>query len=88
MAIDQKLLAILVCPVSKVPVKLLSKDKLAIFNSSIGTSEIKNIGGEVIAQSLQEALITSDGRTIYPVDDSIPIMLEDQGIAASQIPGW
>ncbi len=88
MAIDQKLLEILVCPVSKVPVKLLSKDKLAIFNSSIGNNEIKNIGGEVVAQTLTEALITSDGRTLYPVDDGIPIMLEDQGIAANQIPGW
>jgi len=27
-------------------------------------------------------------RTLYPIEDDIPILLEDQAIAANQIPGW
>ncbi len=88
MAIDKKLLEILVCPATRVPVKLLAKDRLAILNSNIEGGGIKRIDGESVSSTLSEALITTDGRTIYPVDDGIPIMLEEQGIAADQVPGW
>ena len=88
MAIDNKLLEILVCPATKVPVKLLAKDRLAILNRSIEGGEIKHVNGESLQGALSEALITTDGRTIYPVDDGIPIMLEEQGITADQVPGW
>lgn len=88
MAIDKKLLEILVCPVSKVPVKPLARDRLAILNRCIEDGAIKQAGGEPLTVALDEALITTDGRTIYRVDDGIPIMLEEQGISASQVPGW
>ncbi len=88
MAIDKKLLEILVCPTTKVPLKPLAKDRLAILNRSIDSGEIKRVDGEPLQAALSEALITTDGRTIYPVDDGIPIMLEEQGITADQVPGW
>jgi len=88
MAIDKKLLEILVCPVTKVPVKPLARDRLAILNRCIENGEIKRVDGEPLQEPLTEALITSDGRTLYPVDDGIPIMLEEQGITANQAPGW
>jgi uncharacterized protein YbaR (Trm112 family) len=40
----------------------------------------------VIAEPLQEALITESSRTIYRVDDGIPVMLEEQGINTDQLP--
>ncbi len=88
MAIDKKLLDILVCPTTKVPVKLLAKDRLDILNSCINGGAILRIGGETVQTVLTQALITTDGRTIYPIDDGIPIMLEEQGITANQVPGW
>ena len=88
MTIDKKLLEILVCPATKVPVKQLDKDRLAILNQSIDSGEIKRVDGEQVQSVLNEALITSDGHTIYVVDNGIPIMLEEQGISASQVPGW
>ncbi len=88
MAIDKKLLEILVCPTTKVPVKVLAKDRLAILNRAIDSGEIKRVDGEPVVAALSEALITTDSRTIYPVDDGIPIMLEEQGITADQVPGW
>lgn len=88
MSIDKGLLDILCCPVTKTPVKPLARDKLDILNRAIEQGEIKFRDGSVVDSPLEEALITQDGKTIYRVSDDIPIMLEDQGIAANQVPGW
>lgn len=85
---DNKLLEILVCPSTKVPVKLLSKDKLSTLNRNIADADIRKADGTRVDSALQAALITNDGRTIYMIDDDIPIMLEDEAIAANQIAGW
>jgi uncharacterized protein YbaR (Trm112 family) len=68
MAIDKKLLEILVCPVSKVPVKPLAKDRLAILNQCIDSGEVKHMDGTMVQESLSEALITTDDNTIYATD--------------------
>jgi len=88
MTIDRKLVEILVCPVSKVPVKVLSKDKLAILNRCIDGGEVCRQDGSRVDKALQAALITEDGQTVYAVEDDIPVMLEDQAILARQVPGW
>lgn len=82
------MLEILVCPVTKVPMKLLSKDRIAILNAEVEKGAVRYQDGKPVSGALKEALITEDGRTIYPIDDGIPVMLEDHGIAASQVPGW
>lgn len=88
MAVDKRLLEILVCPATNVPVRPLAKDQLAILNQLIGEGKVTLIDGSPVTEPLTEALVTTDGRTVYRVDDGIPVMLEDQGIAASQVPGW
>ncbi len=88
MSVDKHLLEILVCPVTKTPVKLLAKDKLAILNREVDNGEVTYVDGNPVEGPLDEALITQDGRTLYRVSDDIPVMLEEQGISAKQIPGW
>ncbi len=88
MSIDKGLLDILCCPVTKTPVKPLTKDKLDILNRAIEQGGIKLRDGSVVEAPLEEGLITQDGKTIYRVSDGIPIMLEDQAIAADQVSGW
>ena len=88
MSVDKHLLEILVCPVTKAPVKLLAKDKLAILNREVETGAVTYIDGKPVEEPLDEALITDDGRTVYRVNDGIPVMLEEQGISAKQVPGW
>ncbi len=88
MSIDKHLLEILVCPVTKTPVKVLGKDKLAILNREVDKGEVAYVDGNPVEGPLDEALITEDGRTLYRVSDGIPVMLEEQGISAKQVPGW
>lgn len=88
MTVDKHLLEILVCPVTKTPVKVLAKDKLAILNREVEKGGIAHVDGSPVEEPLDEALITEDGRTLYRVSDGIPVMLEEQGISAKQVPGW
>ncbi|MCH7715724.1 MAG: hypothetical protein IH876_06320 [Gemmatimonadetes bacterium] len=82
---DKELLDILCCPETKVPVEVLSEDKLKALNEKIAAGEVKTIDGRKVNEPLDAGLITEDGRTIYRIDDDIPIMLIDEGIRADQI---
>tara|TARA_B100000676_G_C18037115_1_gene822439 strand:+ start:777 stop:1043 length:267 start_codon:yes stop_codon:yes gene_type:complete len=84
-SVDPSLLEILCCPVTKIPVKMLPKDRLTDLNNRIANREVKYVDGNVIDEQLDEALITENGTTLYRVDDGIPVMLEEQGIPCSQL---
>lgn len=88
MAIDKKLIEVLCCPVTKVPVVLLEGEKLAKLNALIQEGRVKDKGGEAVKEPLEEALTTEDGKTIYPVRTGIPVMLEERGIPTEGLEGW
>ncbi len=82
--IDQELLEILCCPKTKVPVELLSDDKRNTLNERIKKGEVKTVEGKKVDTPLESGLITEDQKTIYRIDDDIPIMLIDEGIPTDQ----
>ncbi len=84
MAVDARLLEILCCPVSKVPVARLGRRALAELNRAIAAGEVKTVAGVDCAAAIDEALITTDRKVIYRVDDGIPVMLPDEGIGTTQ----
>ena len=88
MGIDPKLLEILVCPITKVSVNVLGKQKLTAINRAIAEGHVRQMDGEKVEEPLDEALVTRDGRTVYRVDDGIPVMLEDLAIPTEQLADW
>lgn len=82
---DRKLLDILVCPASRQPLAMLEKPGLEALNRAIGTGGVQRIDGTPQAEALREALVTRDRKTVYRVDDGIPVLLVEEGIAASQV---
>ena len=88
MSVDPKLLEILVCPITKVSVRMLGKQKLAALNRAVAEGGVRHMDGAVVDTPLEEALVTSDGRTVYRVDDGIPVMLEDFAIPTEQLVDW
>ena len=82
---DKRLLTILRCPISHKGLSVLKKDELARINAAIAVGELVNHEGAAIANPLTEALITDDGKRIYPVDDGIPVLLEDESISMEQL---
>ncbi|MDH4018389.1 MAG: hypothetical protein OEU84_02215 [Xanthomonadales bacterium] len=84
MPVNGKLLEILCCPVSKTPLTVLGQQKLDYLNGAIKNGDALFVDGEKVTEPLQEALITEDGKVIYPVQDDIPVLLEEKGIGTTQ----
>jgi uncharacterized protein YbaR (Trm112 family) len=88
MPIRKDLLEILVCPVTKQPLEILAAAKLARLNECIQRGRVQDAGGKKLESAVEEALITTDGKTIYRIDDGIPIMLAEEGIPTQQLDGF
>jgi uncharacterized protein YbaR (Trm112 family) len=80
MPVDPELLEILVCPETRQPVALAPDELLASLNEKIKAGDLRNRGGKTVETPLQEGLLREDGRILYPVDDSIPVMLIEESI--------
>jgi uncharacterized protein YbaR (Trm112 family) len=82
---EKRLLTILRCPVSHKGLSVLKKDRLERLNAAIHTGELVNHDGDKLAEPLAEALVTDDGKRVYPVSDGIPVLLEGESISMEQI---
>lgn len=80
MPIDNELLEILICPETKQPLALAEASVLEPLNEEIAAGRLRNRGGDIVKQPIAEGLLREDGRILYIIDDSIPIMLIDQSI--------
>jgi uncharacterized protein YbaR (Trm112 family) len=80
MPIDNELLEILVCPESRQTVELASAQILQRLNAEIDAARLRNRGGDIVEKHIEEGLVREDGKILYIIEDSIPIMLIDQSI--------
>ena len=81
---DKRLLTILRCPVTHKGLSVLKKDKLDKLNTAISNGDVSTLDGAPVVEPLAEALITDDGKRLYPVNDGIPVLLEGESIHAEQ----
>jgi len=84
MGIDRRLLDILCCPVSKVPVAMLSTRQLEYLNARIAEGGVLDVDGRAVESVLSEGLVTRGGKVVYRIDDGIPVMLPGSGIGTTQ----
>lgn len=85
MSLDKRLLDILCCPATKQSVALLSAAQLQALNRTVDAGRLTSQDGAAVRKSYAAGLVTRDGRTIYRVDDGIPVMLADQAVSAAQV---
>lgn len=88
MALDRRLLDILCCPATKQPVALLSAAQLQALNRAVEAGSVVAQDGAPVRKPYAAGLVTRDGRTIYRIDDGIPVMLADQAVGSAQIEGF
>jgi uncharacterized protein YbaR (Trm112 family) len=82
---DKRLLDILCDPVSRTPLKLLSKLQVDALNRAIRAQQVQTTAGKTIAEELGAGLITTDGKVMYRIDDGIPVLLADEAIGTTQL---
>jgi uncharacterized protein YbaR (Trm112 family) len=85
---DRKLLEILACPATRQPLALLEPRGLDVLNRAIADGAIHRVDGSQQGETVKEALVTRDRKLAYRVDDGIPVLLVEEGIALGQIPDF
>ena len=83
--VDKRLLPILRCPVTHKGLALAKRAVLADVNRAIESGTVKNRDGRELTEPLREALVTDDGKVLYPVNDGIPTLLEGEAVNMEQL---
>ena len=81
---DRKLLDLLVCPVTRQPLALLDGRGLQALNDAIQAGGVVRGDGSAQTDSVQAALVTRDRKTVYRIDDGIPVLLAEDAIATAK----
>lgn len=85
---DRKLLDILACPATRQPLAVLETRGLDALNAAILAGGVRRIDEAAQVDPLREALVTRDRKLAYRVDDGIPVLLVEEGIATGQVAGF
>lgn len=80
MAIQKELLSLLVCPETQQGLTEAGSDLVNRINQAIEAGKLRNRAGRPVDEKIEEGLLREDGSVLYPVRDSIPVMLIDEAI--------
>lgn len=82
---DKRLLSILCCPVTHKGLRLADARVLQEVNIAITEGRLQNHDGHRPSRPFGEALVTDDGKILYPINDGIPVLLEGESILLDQL---
>jgi len=81
---DRKLLDLLVCPATRQPLAMLDARGLEALNRQIAAGGLQRADGSAQTEPLRAALVSRDRKTVYRIDDGIPVLLVEEAIATAQ----
>ncbi|MEM6511800.1 MAG: Trm112 family protein [Pseudomonadota bacterium] len=82
---DKRLLSILCCPVTHKGLSVAKADALKKLNDAISGGDAHNRSGAALDTEFSEALMTDDGKLLYPVVNGIPVLLEGEAISLESL---
>ena len=77
---DPKLLNIICCPVTRERLSIATSKQLVFINTEIAKSNLKKLDGSIAEQPQSNALINATKTLLYPIEEDIPILLENEAI--------
>jgi uncharacterized protein YbaR (Trm112 family) len=78
--IDAELLKILCCPDTHQELRTAEPELVQKLNGQILAGTLKNRAGQPIKEKIDDGLVRTDGKYLYPVRRNIPVMLVDEAI--------
>ena len=82
---DKHLLDILCCPQTRTPVRPARLDEIDALNRAIAAGGLRTASGKSVNASFVEALVTRDSKTVFRVEDNIPVMLIEESVPTAQL---
>ena len=73
-------LQILCCPETHQPLSFAPPPLIEEVNGKIAAGTLKNRAGKVLGARLDAGLLRADGKILYPVRNSIPVLIIDEAI--------
>jgi uncharacterized protein len=84
-SISKDLLAILCCPETKQSVMTADAALLMKLNEAVARGGLMNKGKKPVVDQVEDGLVRSDLKILYPIRENIPVMLIEEGIPLDQI---
>ena len=77
---DPNLLNIICCPVTREKLSIATSKQLEFINAEIANSMLKKLDGSIAEKPQSKALINATKTLLYPIEEDIPILLENEAI--------
>ena len=81
--IEAGLLKILCCPETHQELHVAAPALVEQLNRQISAGTLKNRAGQPVKEALRGGLVRVDGKFLYPIRQTIPVMLVDEAIPLS-----
>jgi uncharacterized protein YbaR (Trm112 family) len=78
--IPPKLLQIICCPENHQALAVADPKLIQELNLKIAQGHVRNRAGAIVSERIDEGLVRADQRYLYPIRDSLPILLIDEAI--------
>ena len=82
--IDESLLPLLCCPLSRQPLAFASPEILARLEAQRAAGTLRNRVGEPLAERIDEGLVRADGALFFPMCSGIPLLVADESVTLSR----
>jgi uncharacterized protein YbaR (Trm112 family) len=81
--IEAGLLKILCCPETHQELRVAAPALVEQLNQQIAAGTLKNRAGQPVKEALSDGLVRADGKFLYPIRQTIPVLLVDEAVAIS-----
>jgi len=78
--VDPELLSVLCCPETRQSLRSASPALVIDLNRQVAAGSLRDRGGHVVSEKLDDGLVRADGKFLYPIRNSIPVMLVEAAI--------